>query len=109
MRILRITTKEKRILDYLQDSWVKPDEQDVLTKDIIAWLRQNIKRKEVGLWVAIDGGSIVGCLMAIGPSLLFPGVHIYTAWVKKDSGVKTQEFFEGSFVPCSIVSHAYIF
>ncbi len=98
MRILRITAREKTALACLQTDWIKPDEQDIPTEDIIAWLRKNIKRKEVGLWVAIDDGKIVGCLIAIGPSLLFPGVHIYTAWAKKDSGIKTQEFFEGSFI-----------
>ena len=98
MKLLRITNKEKPVLGYLQEAWVKPDEQDVPTEDIIQWLRQNLQRKEVGLWVAIDNAKIIGCLVAIGPSLLFPGVHIYTAWVKKGSGVKTRDFFEGSFI-----------
>ncbi len=98
MKILRITAREKPMLEYLHRAWEKPNEQDIPTEDITKWLRQNIKRKDVGLWVAIEGGKIAGCLIAIGPSLLFPGVHVYTAWVKKGSGVKTQEFFEGSFV-----------
>ena len=98
MKILRITNREKPMLDFLQVAWESPDEQDIPTEDIIKWLRQNLHRKDVGLWVAIDEGAVVGCLIATGPTLLFPGVHVYTAWVKKGSGIKTQEFFEGNFI-----------
>lgn len=98
MRIMRVTTKEKPILNYLRDAWIKPDEQDVCTEDIIAWLRRNIHRRDVGLWIILEQGKIVGCLLAIGPSLLFPSVYIYTAWLKPGLGINAREFFEQPFV-----------
>ena len=98
MKMVRITTKQKPVLKYLEDAWEAPDEQDILTEDIMKWLRANIHRADVGLWVALDEGNIVGCLLAFGPSLLLPGVHIYTAWLKKDCGINAKEFFEGDFV-----------
>ncbi len=98
MKILRITTKEKPVLHHLQDAWEAPDDQDILTSDIIKWLKKNLHRSDVGLWVAIHEAHIVGCLMAIGPSLLDKSVQIYAAWVKKGAPVKTQDFFEGPLI-----------
>lgn len=97
MRTIRITTKHKPILSYLKDAWIKPLEQDVPTENIIKWLRLNIHRPDVGLWVTIDNGEIIGCLIAFGPTLLNPSVHIYCGWVKTGCEVDTQSFFEGPF------------
>jgi len=98
MRILRITTKEKPVLNYLADAWIKPDDQDIPTEDIITWLRKNIHRQDVGLWVIIHEGAIVGAMIAIGPSLLMPSVHIYCAWIKNGAPAKAKDFFEGDFI-----------
>ena len=97
MKIIRITTKQKPVLKYLEEAWIAPDEQDVLTEDIIKWLRMNIHRADVGLFVIIDEGHIVGCLLALGPSLLLSSVHIYTAWIKKGTKIDSREFFGGEF------------
>ncbi len=97
MKIIRITTKERPALDYLQDAWIAPAEQEIPTEDIIKWLRMNIHRADVGLFVVIDEGHVVGCLMATGPSELLPSAHIYTAWLKPGSKVDSKIFFDGPF------------
>ncbi len=97
MRILRITNKQKPVLQYLQNAWQKPDDQDVLTEDIIKWLRGNLHRPDVGLWAVIDNGKVVGCLLAMGPTLLLPSVHIYTAWIKNNTARDALKFFDGPF------------
>ena len=98
MKILRVTTKEKPVLNYLEDAWIAPDDQDVLTSDIVKWLRKNIHRRDVGLWVIINKGAIVGAMIAMGPSLLLQSVHIYCAWVKPGEPVNAKSFFEHEFI-----------
>ena len=97
MRMVRITTKQKPVLKYLEEVWEAPDDQDIPTADIIKWLRQNLHRSDIGLWVALDKGDIVGAILAFGPDLLQPQVHIYTAWLKKGCKINSREFFEGEF------------
>lgn len=97
MKMIRITSKEKPALKNLEYVWEAPDDQDVITEDIIKWLRKNIYRHDVGLWVGIHEGQIVCCIIAMGPSILYPAVHIYCAWKKKGAKVDTKEFFDGEF------------
>ena len=97
MKIFRITTKEKPILEYLEHVWIAPDEQDIPTADIIKWLRSNLYRHDVGLWLGFHESKIVFCVIAMGPSILFPSAHVYCAWAKKGAPVDTKKFFDGDF------------
>ena len=97
MKILRITNKEKPILEFLEHAWETPDEQDIPTTDIIKWLRSNLYRHDVGLWLGFHESKIVFCVIAMGPSILFPSAHVYCAWAKKGAPVDTKEFFDGTF------------
>ena len=97
MPIRRIPPGDKRILKPLEEAWQAPDDQDVLTADIIKWLRLNIHRADVGLWVVVEDGKIVGAMLAFGPSLISPAVHIWTAWLAKGAKIDSREFFSGDF------------
>ena len=97
MRVVKIAQGDKRILGPLEKAWVAPDDQDVPTEDIIKWLRLNLHRADIGLWVVVDKGEIVGAMLAFGPDLLQPVVHIYTAWLKKGCKINSREFFGSEF------------
>jgi len=67
------------------------------TESLQIALIENIHRQDVGLWVVIHEGEVVGCLLAMGPSLLLPSVHIYCAWIKQGLPVKSKDFFDKPF------------
>ncbi len=97
MSIRRIPPGDKRILKPLEEAWQSPDDQDVTAEAIIKWLRLNIHRQDVGLWVVIEKGKIMGAMIAFGPSLINTSAHIYTAWLAKGAKINSRDFFSGDF------------
>ena len=97
MSIRRIPRGDRRILPALEEAWIAPESQDVLTEDIIKWLRLNLHREDVGLWVIVEEGDLVGAMIAFGPNLINKSTHVYVAWIKPGAKANAKQFFEGDF------------